>query len=59
MRSDVGLKKQDEGEPNLVMGDEVYDDAKECLMMLPERSMLVDFVESLPKIANIVHKVVY
>lgn len=48
---------QDEEEPNLLMGEEEYDDPKDLVATLPERCMLCDFVETLPRIGKDVAKV--
>lgn len=48
---------QDEEEPNLVMGQEEYDDPKDLVTTLPERCMLCDFVDTLPRIGKDVAKV--
>lgn len=50
---------QEEDEPNFLLGDQEYDDPIDLLATLPERCMLCDFVETLPKIAKGVSKVIY
>lgn len=49
---------QEEDEPNFLLGDQEYDDPVDFLATLPERCMLCDFVETLPRIAKHVSKVV-
>ena len=45
---------QDVDSPEMMLGDEIYDDPADLLETLPERVLLCDFVESYDDIAEAV-----
>lgn len=48
---------QNTKEPRLLVGEELYDNAKAFMDMLPQRVLLSDFVESLPKFKSMITEV--
>lgn len=53
----MNVARQDEDQPMMAMGSELYDDPVQLLSSLPERTLLSDFVESETHITKAVSRV--